>query len=295
MKTKTLLLLAVLSSLWVYPLKRPRFYSTDWQTQEEYKITRVFPYLPGFDNFRFYSTVDKVREQILKDNYAAGPDSIIQYTNDLYNYFDVKQEFIFYMSGANVFYNLSFTTNIHALKKLKPYQVSHLRQRDTENYIVIECPAGKENKKYPKWQHKFVFYNYKKRVYKLFAVVATYKNFSPGETTNAQFHFINNAAYEYYTDQIYDRYGSYTYKHHRNIDKYTYKEIMTFEHNYRKQSGHNHYDIFIQINVASVVFGGRRANFQVTYITPDYIKHDLFRIKLQEYTDPIVEGKEMIF
>ena len=75
-----------------------------------------------------------------------------------YNFADVKQEFIYYMKATERFYQLSFSTNIDTIRKTEKYRLTHLRQRDSDNYKVLTCEAG-EGKKWPKWEHKFIFFN----------------------------------------------------------------------------------------------------------------------------------------
>ena len=103
-------------------------------------ISSAFAVLPtGWGDFRFYMDDNAIKDVITEKKYIADGKEVIEFVDDIYNYFHVKHMFTFYSPYEGSYYNFNFTDKIRELKDVAPKEIYHLTQINAKDFKVIKC------------------------------------------------------------------------------------------------------------------------------------------------------------
>jgi len=242
--------------------------------------------IPGYDTFRFFMDEDTVKKLIQDGNYLPKDTTLIERVEDVYVFNYISQSFIYFSEFESRYYCFDFFKGIEKLKRIKPTEVYHLTARFAQNFKIITAPAGAEKNK-PAWEHSFIFFHFENKEYKLFAVVLSYI----GDTKIGEFNQMSDFFFASLQEKLQKTYGTPNHTSAMPLDGLTTKHFINYKKGFVQEP---EYKIGSQINVSYVVFGGTVANYQVTYLTSDYlIPHTIKNLHRKQYTD-IVSADELI-
>lgn len=233
---------------------------------------------PGYNEFKFFMTVDEVLDILGETNkyIASGSDpQVIQ--DELYLSEYVSQDFVYTDRFASKNYQFHFFSNIPALKEIQQKSLYHLTDQFKDDFKRIICPVSDEKLR-KNWEYQFIFYNHE-GTYRLFAVSLSYK----GETKHGDdFYVMSDYMFEDLVDKIYNTYGGPGFKSTKKLDGLVTRHFISWFNGFRSKN----YNIDVQIALSWVVFSSQKCNFQITYMTPDYFsKYTKQYIANRKYRD----------
>lgn len=249
----------------------------------------------GYQEVPFFVSPEELSEIVATNGVLPEGGSLTESGGELYSMLELKHDFAYFSPLSGQFTDFHFGQDIPKLKKVSTNSIQHLTRRNANDYL-IQTSAPSEDKAFPEWEHKFIFYKYQD-TYKLFAVVLTYI----GENDPANEHLLINRYYfKNHIEKFRKKYGEPHRRRLVSVDDLNDKTYWFYGHTLKSSGGRYEidgevfgFDIDVQVVLSYVEYTGQYANLQITYLTSDYFEDTYTQLTKGLYED-IASSKELI-
>ncbi|MFC1504024.1 hypothetical protein ACFL6D_01260 [Spirochaetota bacterium] len=234
----------------------------------------------GYFDFRFFISPDEVRQIISDKKMAADPSKIIESTKEMYYSFYLKPSFVYYDEINRKYYTLLFTDKFEEVKKEFKNKIWHLTRNDKKTFKILTLPKGASevNKG---WKYEYIFHKDK-----LFAIVLSFV----GDRTKGDLDIMEDYFFNRCIEKITTKYGTPTKRKLMQFDSMTSLNFITYIDIFSKKVVDKDIVMKNEINVSYAKYGGKIANFQVTYVNAYFVDMAIKRFTNGDYEDVGSEG-----